>query len=303
MEQYDVVVVGLGPAGMTAAIFTTRYGLKTVVLGDGLGSAADAFRIENIPGIKSISGAEFGNALMEQVKRLGAKVEFAKVKEVKKKAKEFGVLTDFGNFEAKTVVFATGTKQRKLGIPGEEKFIGKGVSYCAICDAALFKGKTVCVVGGGDAAVTTALLVGNFSDKAYLVHRRDRLRAEPVLVKQLESGGKIEVVYNSTVEEILGKEMVEKIKVKKDREVKEVAVQGVFIQIGSDPATELAEKLGVKLDVSRHIIVDSEQRTNIPGVFAAGDCTTGSNKWEQIVVAQAEGSIAANSAYNYLKAR
>ena len=300
-ELYDVVVAGIGPAGMSAAIFAVRYGLKTIAIGKSLGKAADAYRIENIPGMKSVSGAEFAQKMMEHVKFVGGDLEFEEIENIEKKGDEFITKTKGKEFRSKTVIIASGSAQRQLGIKGEKEFTGKGVSYCATCDAALFKDKEVYVIGGGDAAAATAVLVSSFCKKVHLAHRGKALRAEPFWIRQIEESNKIDVIFNSEIKEIKGKTLMEKIVLEKDGKESEFPADGVFIQIGADPVVDFIEKLDVKLDAMKRIEVDSFQKTNVDGVFAAGDVTNNSNGWEQIIVAEAEGSIAANAAYNYLK--
>lgn len=302
-RAYDVVVVGLGPAGLTAALFCTRYGMSVIVIGDDLGRAADAYLIENIPGIKSISGAKFAENMMEQVKSFGVKIEFDTVTDVKKEGSVFHLTTKNSEFHSRTIILALGNKQRPLGVPREKEFTGKGISYCATCDAALFKDKDVFVIGGGDSATTAAILVSEFATKVRMLVRKDKLRGVQFWIDDVNRNPKIEVMFNSELKEVKGKTLVESAVVEIKGEKKEFPIEGIFVEIGSDPRVGLAEKLGVKLEKSKHIIVDSEQKTNVEGVFAAGDCTNANNNWEQIIIAEAEGSIAGNSAYNYVKAK
>jgi thioredoxin reductase (NADPH) len=191
-----------------------------------------------------------------------------------------------------------GTVRRKLNVPGEENYLGKGVSYCATCDGPLFRDKTVIVVGGSDGACITAVQLAEYAKKVYVVYRKGKLRAEPWWVSRIKKNEKIEVIYNTNVKEILGNDFVEGVKLDNNKQLK---VEGVFIEIGGVPQISLIKNLGVKADEGNYIVVDSEQRTNIRGIYAAGDITTGSNKWSQIVTAVAEGSIAARSVFYDLK--
>ena len=298
---YDVIIVGGGPAGLSAAMYARRYNMRTLVIAKDYGLAADAPAIENYPGFISISGGDLVRKFMEHAEYYGAEIEMDEVIEVRKKDNLFEVIAS-DTYYARSVIFAMGSRRRTLDIPGEAEFRGRGVSYCATCDAPLFRNRVVAVVGGSDAACVSALHLAEFASKVYQIYRRDKLRGEPINVKRVLENEKIEVIYNAVPVEIVGDMRVKGIKVRfKDGGEKLIEVDGIFVEIGSIPNSEIAKKLGVAVDEEGHIIVDSGMRTNIPGVFAAGDITTGSEKFEQIVTAVAEGALAARSAYDYVR--
>jgi len=305
-KLYDLIIIGAGAAGLTASIYASRYKIKHLVLGKVPGGMTlEAHKIENYPGYKSISGMELMQKFQEHAKNLGAKIEQTEAANIKKKNKEFEI-TDSKNrkYQTKTLILALGTKRRKLNIPGEKKLLGKGVSYCAVCDAMFYKDEVVAVIGGSDAAVMAALLLTEHAKKIYIIYRKAKLRAEPIMVEKVEADPKIEIIYSTNVLEIKGEEKVEKIVL--DREYKgnkELKLDGIFVEIGSTPAVSLAQKLGVEVDQENYIKVDTYRATNVPGVFAAGDITSGLAKLRQIVTAAAEGAVAATSVYDYLKTK
>lgn len=294
-QVYDTIILGAGPAGMTAAIYVARYRLKTLVISKDIGGVANlAHKIENWPGIVSIPGTELMQNFKKQVKALGVGIIEDKVEKISNK---FEVVTASNKrFKSKTLIFALGTVRRKLNIPGEDKFIGKGISYCVTCDGPFFKDKTVCVVGGRNAAAMASILLSEYAKKIYIIYRRGKLRADPILIEQVEKNPKIEMIYNAEVAKILGTKFVEKIILK---DGKEMPMEGVFVEIGGVPSTELAKEIGVKLDKSNFIITDANMQTNIPTVFAAGDITN--TPLPQIVTACGDGARAAYSAFDYLK--
>ncbi|MEM2121802.1 MAG: thioredoxin-disulfide reductase [Candidatus Woesearchaeota archaeon] len=299
-KEFDLIIVGAGPAGLSAGIYAARYKLRTLVIGESIGGyASDAYEVENYPGFRKISGFELMEKFRSHAEDLGVKIKQGSVVDVRKGYTLFNVKDSDNNvYKARAIIFASGTKRRNLNIPKEDDFIGKGISYCATCDAPFYKDKVVGVVGGSNAAVRSALLLSNYASKVYIIYRRDKLRAEPVLIDAVNSNPKIEVIYNSNVVELLGSEVLEGVKLDSGKELK---LDGLFIEIGGIPVVDLAKSLGVKTDEEGYIVVDSAQRTNVEGVFAAGDITTNSNKFQQIITAAAEGAIAANSVYEYLK--
>ncbi|MHA1813496.1 MAG: thioredoxin-disulfide reductase [Candidatus Thorarchaeota archaeon] len=301
-QEWDLVIIGGGPAGMTAAIYSARYGLKTLLLESAVlgGAQATSPGIENYPGFTFISGMDLADRMKEQVKKAGATIkEIAEVSSVKKSKKGFDVETRRGTFHAKAIVFATGGGHRKLKVPGEEEFTGRGVSYCATCDGPLFREKTVAVVGGGNTAVTEALYLAELTGKTYLIHRRDELRAEKALQNQIFESS-VEILWDTIVKEIRGEQVVKSLLLEnvKTKEQRELEVDGVFIALGVEPLSQLAKDLGVETNDYGEIKVDKAQRTNIPGVYAAGDVT---DTMKQIVVAAAGGAIAADSAYKFIR--
>ena len=299
-KDYDLIIVGSGPAGLSAAIYSARLGLKTLVLGETLGLASEAAIIENYPGFKKISGFELMQKILEQTVEAGAEVKIPeKVTELALEDETKKVKTEDETYTCKAVVIATGCTHRKLNVAGEEEFRGKGVSYCATCDGPLFKGKRVAVVGGGNSAAVAALYLKDLASKVFLIHRRGELRAEAILRRRiLESG--IELILDSEVKAIEGKNLVEKLVVvnKRTGEEKHVEVDGVFICVGEKPQSELAKKAGVLVDREGFIVVNRKQETNLKAVYAAGDVT---GNVRQIGVAVGEGITAAINAYLQLK--
>ncbi|MDD5086991.1 MAG: FAD-dependent oxidoreductase [Candidatus Nanoarchaeia archaeon] len=298
---YDLVIIGQGPAGLSAGIYASRYKLKTLILSEEPGgTATHAYKIENYPGFNSISGMDLMRKFREQIND-SVEIKQEKVIELKKDDL-FIVTTDKGIYKSKTIIVAAGTKRRELNIPGEHEFLGKGVSYCATCDAMFFKDKRVAVVGGNDAAAMSAMLVSEYADEVFILYRKEKIRAEPKKVEMIENNKKIKIINNTNVIEIKGNNMVESLALdNKYNESNELNVDGVFIEIGSVPSTVLTNKTGVNLDENGYIVVDEGMKTNINGFYAAGDITTGSNKFWQIITAASEGAIAAKSAYDFLK--
>ncbi len=298
---YDVIIVGGGPAGVVAGIYAARYALDTVLITkDKGGQMSEAGYVENYPGFKRILGPDLVNKFYDHLSEYKVPVVLDEVVNINRSSSDlFVVETASGNqFKTKTVILALGVIRRKLGVPGEKEFSGRGVSYCAPCDAPLYKGKVVAVVGGGDSATSAALLLADYVKKVYLIHRRNRLRAQPFYVRKLTMHPKIQLVLNSNVEEIGGTKTVEWVKIKETGE--KIRVDGVFIEIGSDPPKEFFKKIGVETDKEGYVIVGPDQSTNIPGIFAAGDCTTACNRFKQILTAAAQGAVAADSAYKYV---
>lgn len=299
---YEVAIIGAGMAGLTAAIFSLRFRLKTVVLARQSGGViTESSIVENWPGIKSIPGVSLMESVHEQAAELGADFVFDEVTGVSGEYPAFATKTAGGKtIRSRAVILASGSDRRKLGVPGEKEFSGKGVSYCATCDAFFFRGKKVAVVGGSDGAAVAAELLAKFADKVYITYRREQLRAEPIRVERLQANAKVEILTRTVVTRIEGKETVTGIVFE---DGKRIAVDGVFIEIGFIPSTKLPLQLGVALDESGFIEVDPGGRTNVTGVYAAGDVTTGSNRMRQLVTASAEGAIAAESLYEDLKSR
>ncbi len=300
---YDLIIIGAGPAGLTASIYASRYKIEHLVIGrEPGGQANEAHRVENWPGTISISGFELLQKIRSHAEELGAKIVMDSVSGIKKIDGFFEIATPANQYQAKNIILALGMEYRKLGIPGEAEFKGKGVSYCPTCDAAFFKDKTVSVIGGGNAAGSAALLLTEYASQVYLVYRGEKLKMDPAYLDKILANPKIQIIYNTNVKEIKGKEVVEKIILDRDYQRKnDLETQGVFIEIGSEPGTEIAEQAGVRLDEQGFIMVNPDQSTNIPGIYAAGDVTTGSNKMRQIITAAAEGAVAAGSVYKKLQ--
>ncbi len=297
---YDLVIIGAGPAGLGASIYASRYKLNHVVIGNEIGGqVVEASEIENWAGEVTIPGKTLMEKFQHHAHQLGAKIIQADVSTVVKKDDIFEVSTGTEKFRSKSVILALGMKARKMNVPGEDKFVGKGVSYCATCDAMFFREKDVVVVGGGNAAVTSAIHLSEFANKVSIIYR-DKYEWEPAWEEHLEKLN-IEKICCSNVAEIKGDQKVTGIVYDSADGKKELAVQGVFIEVGTTPGVTIAQNLGVALDEQSYIIVDQTQATNIENVYAAGDVTTGSNKFRQIITAVAEGAVAAGSIYRKLK--
>ncbi len=300
--MYDLIIIGAGPAGFTAAIYAARRALKTLVVSrDFGGQAIYAAQVENYPGFDLISGFELMNKTKYQAERLGAEFQSAEIKEIEKTASGFKVKDKDGHvFEARALVLAFGAVPQKLGVPGEEKFKGRGISYCATCDAPFYKNKNVAVVGGGNAALDATLLLSKFAKKIYLIHRRDEFRAEEVRVNEAKVKENVELILNSVVKEVMGDEKLSGAAVENvvTSEVQEIKVDGIFVEIGHIIESDFVRNL-IKLDEHGQIIINSKNETSLPGVFAAGDATT--VPYKQIVIAAGEGAKAALTAYSYLQ--
>ncbi len=300
-ETYDMIILGAGPAGLTAAIYACRANLKTLVLESMLsgGEITATDQLDNYPGFpEGISGAEFGERLEKQAKRFGAELNFAAVEKVELEAEIKRVFTAQGEFHGRTVLIATGTAPRTLGVPGEEKLRGRGISFCATCDGPFFREKRVAVIGGGDSAVEEALYLTRFVDKIDLIHRRENLRAIPSLQEKMFSNPKIEFHKNCVVKEFGGEQKVEKIIVENlaDSSIKELPADGAFLYVGRIPNVEFIE--GIEKDAQGFIITNEEMETALPGVFAAGDIRR--KYLRQVLTAAADGAIAAAMSIKYL---
>ncbi len=302
-ELYDVAVIGSGPAGMTAGIYASRALLRTIIFEKNAygGLMALTDKLENWPGEKSIAGYDLAEKMHAQALDLGCEFISEEVNKVEKLSeKQFSIKTASGSeFSAKTVIYAAGSVPRKAEIPGEKEFTGNGVSYCAVCDGAFYRGLKVAVLGGGDSALKEALYLTKFAGKVTIVHRRDEFRAEKITQNEVRNNPKIDFLLNSVAEKIEGKDFVEKLVVKnvKTGEISELAVDGVFIFLGYIPETKPVEDL-VKLAESGHILTDSECRTSTEGLFAAGDIRE--KLVRQVSTAVGDGAIAAVAAEHYL---
>ena len=304
MESLELIIIGAGAAGLAAGIYAARSGLKTLILEEKLagGNTADAPIIENYPGFLSISGRELAQKMLAHCKKFNVEIhEMERVTGLNLKGERKTVKTDKAVYETKTVIIASGTHYRELGVPGEKEFYGRGVSYCGVCDGPLFKGKRVLVVGGGNAAAITALYIAGLASQVKLSHRRDVLRAEESLVKALESKENVEILWNTELKEIKGKDLVEKVTLfnNKTGDTWELKIDGVFVQVGEVPNSQLAREAGVKVDEGGYIVVDVRQRTNIAGVYAAGDVTN--HPVKQVGTAVGQGITAALEAYGYIR--
>ncbi|MCW3980117.1 MAG: thioredoxin-disulfide reductase [Candidatus Bathyarchaeota archaeon] len=303
MEHWDLVVVGGGPAGLAAGIYAGRSKLKTVILEEKTpgGEAAITPLVENYPGFESITGIELVEKMVKHCEKFGAKINgLERVVSLDLDQKKKIAKTDKEEYTAAAMIAATGTHYRLLNVPGEKEFLGRGVSYCALCDGAFFKGKKVIVVGGGNSAASSAEYLSNIADKVVLVHRKDQLRAEEAYVDALKAQN-VEFVWETELKEIKGNNIVKSVTLHNNKtgELREEEVDGVFVQVGVIPNSKLFKEAGIAVDRGGYIIVNSSQKTNVPGVFSAGDVTNLPVK--QIGTAVGQGIIAATEAFGYIK--
>jgi len=303
MRDFDLVIVGAGVAGLTAALFAARYGLKVVVvdqLGVG-GQISNAEKIENFPGFpQGIGGHELGPLLHEQAQAAGAEFVLDTVDSLAIDGEQRIVQGAAEVLRARSVIISAGSALRSLGIPGEEKFLGKGVSHCASCDGPFFAGREVCVVGGGDSAVDEALVLAEHAAHITIFHRGKNLRTQRVLLDKVSATGKIEIALETTVEEIIGEDAVTAVRLRDNRTARVQNISGVFVYIGLEPNTAFLQGV-LKLDAAGHIEADILLRTSLAGVFAAGDVRK--NSVAQLAAVAGDGATAAISAWRYLKAR
>ncbi len=297
--MYDVCVVGAGPAGLGAGMYAGRLNLRTLIVGEDAGGLiATTTLVENYPGFVSIPGGKLAERLLEHAAHYGVELVEERVEDIKRGCNGFEVLTRSDRYEAKSIILATGTVHRKLPAKNAERFEGRGVYYCALCDAPLFRGRRVAVVGGGDGAAKEALLLAEYAERVFILCRDESLHAEPPNLKKVEENPKIEVVNHTNVVEILGDEVVTGVVMQRRGREERLEVEGVFVAIGGIPRSELARKLGVEVNERGEIVTDKQARTSLPGVFAAGDVTAGG--FRQAIISVAEGVTAAYSAYRYL---
>ncbi|MBT7902620.1 FAD-dependent oxidoreductase [Candidatus Woesearchaeota archaeon] len=304
-KVYDLVIMGAGAAGYTCAIYAARYKLDSVVIGKEPGGiATTAHDIENWPG-KTGSGIEIMDGFKDHVEKFKVPIIFEEIQEVMKETTSEGVevyrvQTDKTSYLGKTILIALGTKRRKLEIEGEADYEGKGVSYCATCDGFFFKDKVVGVVGAGDAAAMATQMLSEIAKKVYIIYRKDNLTTEPARAEDIHNDSKVELVPKSNVVKFYGSPMLQGVELDSGRKIE---MDGLFIEIGGIPLSNFAKALGVTVDErSDRIVVDSEMKTNVPGVFSAGDISTGSGGFNQIVIAAAEGALAARSAFKFIRA-
>ena len=297
--MYDIIIIGGGPAGLTAALYACRANKKVLVLEKETFGGQITFspKVENIPGFISLTGNEFAEKLVEQVLEQGADVESCEAIEIKDGVTKT-VVTDDGKFEGKAVIIATGAKHRMLGIDGEEKYVGEGISFCAVCDGAFYKGKTVAVVGGGNSALQEAILLSDLAEKVYVVQNLDFLTGEKKLSEQLEKLDNVEIITGVTVDSFVGETALEGIVIKhSDGEKTELKIDGLFIAIGLIPQNEMFGNV-IELDDRGYATVGENCLSKTNGIFVAGDCRT--KKIRQVTTAAADGAIAALAACDYV---
>ncbi|MCF8563852.1 thioredoxin-disulfide reductase [Alicyclobacillus tolerans] len=300
--MYDLVVIGGGPAGLSAGVYAARANLKTLIIEKGLpgGQMQNTMEVENYTGIKTILGPELSESMRAHADYLGVEIKMTDVASIDMKSQPKVVQTSDGDIEAKAVLIATGAAPRKLGVPGEDKLSGRGVSWCAVCDGAFFKNKKIAVIGGGDSAIEEGTFLTRFGESVTVIHRRDKLRAQPILQQRAFSSEKMDFIWNHTVVEIFGEKKVTGIKIKHvdTGEEQTLDMDGVFIYIGFDPMTSFITDKEI-LDAEGYVLTDDDMRTSIPGVFAAGDVRP--KGLRQIITAASDGAIAAMSAYHFIE--
>ncbi|MCO4096546.1 thioredoxin-disulfide reductase [Macrococcoides canis] len=302
IKEYDVIIVGAGPAGMTAAVYASRANLSTIMIERGMpgGQMANTADVENFPGFDLITGPDLSTKMFSHAQKFGAEYAYGDIKNITVEGED--KIVDLGDkqLKGKAVIIATGAEYKKIGVPGEAELGGRGVSYCAVCDGAFFKQKNLVVIGGGDSAVEEGVFLTKYADKVTIVHRRDALRAQKILQERAFKNDKIDFIWNSTLKSINEKEGKVGSVTLIDNEGKETDVEtdGVFVYIGMQPLTKPFQHLGITDEVG-YIITNEEMETNIPGIFAAGDVRQ--KKLRQIVTATGDGSIAAQNAQHYIE--
>ena len=307
-DSYDFIILGAGGSGLAATMYGSRLGLKTLCLGTTHGTElpvggviTTTDTVENYPGFIKLTGTELAKKIEDhaRVNKL-ATIKEEKAISIKKHKDCFKVKTEKGEYTGKTILFATGTKWRKLDVPGHDEFMNKGVAYCALCDAPLFKGKITALVGGSDSAAKDALVLSEHAKKVYIIYRGEQIRPEPINLERIKAKNNIEIINNTNVTEIKGTQFVESVVLDKPyKGSKFLDLQGLFVAIGHIPLSDLAKELGVKLDKKKEIILNHKtSETNIAGVFAAGDVAD--KPFKQLITGVAEGCTAAHSAYEYI---
>lgn len=300
---YDVIIIGAGPAGMTAAVYTSRANLSTLMVERGVpgGQMVNTADIENYPGFDNILGPDLSNKMFEHARKFGAEYAYGDIKEIIDGKEYKTVVAGNKEYKARAVIIATGAEYRKLGVPGEAEFAGQGVSYCAVCDGAFFKNRELVVVGGGESAVEEGMFLTRFASKVTIVHRRDELRAQKILQERAFANEKIDFIWSHTVKEIHGengKVTAVTLVSTKTGEERIFKTDGVFVYIGMDPLTKPFQNLGITNE-NGYIVTNENMETSVPGIFAAGDVRE--KQLRQIVTATGDGSIAAQSAQTYIE--
>lgn len=299
---YDVIIIGAGPAGMTAAVYASRANLSVLMLERGVpgGQMVNTEDIENYPGYAMINGAELSTKMFEHSQKFGAEYAYGNITDVKVQDNHKHIITDSGEFIAKSIIIATGAEHKSLGVPGEDTLSGRGVSYCAVCDGAFFRGKEVVVVGGGDSAVEEALYLSKIVDKVTIIHRRDTFRAQKILQDRVFAQNNIDIIWNTVVTEIKGDSVVSEVALENTQtgEQSTLSTNGIFIYVGMQPMTSAFSALGI-LNEAGYIVTDDNMRTAVPGILAAGDVRE--KLLRQIVTATSDGALAAQYAQQYIE--
>jgi thioredoxin reductase (NADPH) len=304
MENWDIIIIGAGSAGLAAGIYAVRSGLKTLILDEKLagGTISDAPTVVNYPGFAEISGGELAEKMTSHCRKLGATIhDLEPVTELELMGEKKIVKTSRATYEAKAVIFSTGSHYREIGVKGEKEFRGKGVSYCGVCDGPFFKGKKVLIVGGGNSACITTLYLSGIASQVTVTHRRQAFRAEESLVTDIASKGNVNILWNTEIQEIKGDRQVKAVILKNNltQQITELPVDAVFVQVGEAPNSQIAKASGIEIDEHGYIKVDMRQQASIPGVFAAGDVTDQPVK--QVGTAVGQGITAALEAYSFIR--
>ena len=302
-NKYSLIIIGAGPAGLTASIYASRFKVDNLIIGQALGGLVfEAHKICNYPSETEITGFELVNKMQEHAKKFGTSIIIDKVVGVDKvDNNEFKITTQSNKeFYAQTILLATGTEHRKMNLPNENKFLGKGVSYCATCDAMFYRDKTVAVIGGSDSANTTSLYLAEVAQKVYQIYRGEKLRGEAVWIEQIKNNKKIEVIYQTQVKGLVGDEKLKSIILDKPyKSNSTIKLDGLFVEIGTVPQKVLIKDLSLKTDERDYVIVGQDQKTSQVGVWAAGDITNSSNNFRQIITACSEGAIATENIFKF----
>ena len=304
MENWELIIIGAGAAGLAAGIYGARSGLKTLIIDQNLagGTTSDAPLVENYPGFSQISGGELAEKMVTHCKKVGVIIrEIEPVTDLTLSDEKKIVKTSRTEYEAKAVIVATGSHYREIGVKGEKEFHGKGVSYCGVCDGPFFKGKRVLVIGGGNSAATTTLYLSGIAAEVVVTHRRDAFRAEEALVNDISSKKNVQIFWNTEVQEIKGEKVVSKVVLyhNKKGETKEIPIDAVFVQVGEAPNSHIVRDVGIQVDEAGYIKTDVFQRTSVAGVYAAGDVTD--HPVKQVGTAVGQGITAALEAYSYIR--
>ncbi len=292
--KYDVIIIGAGPAGLSAGIFTARAGLKTLCiekLGVG-GQASIAVEISNYPGMGKISGFDLGQKMAEDATNCGVQIEYETVQKLSQTKTGFLIKTKHNNYTAKKVILACGAKVRNLGIESEQNYIGRGVSYCASCDGAFFKNKTVAVIGGGNTAIGDCLYLSRLAKKVYLIHRREVFTANKLDFEKVKSLKNVEIITNTTVKELQGENQLQTVVINQNKTTKKLEIAGLFVAVGYEPDLSFVD-INIKKDKFGYVLVDENKQTSVKYLYACGDII--SKKFKQIITAAADGAMAGNS--------
>ena len=297
--MYDVIILGAGVSGLSAAVYCGRFNLKTIVIGESGGAIALSSEVTNFPGYESIPGIELADRIKKHALAYGAELIEGKADKIEKDGKFLKFFFGKKSYEAKAAIVATGTDWRKLNVPGEKQYTNKGVHYCALCDGALYKNKVISVVGGSDSAAKEALMLSQFGKKVYIIYRGDKIRADPKNCSLIEANKKVEIIIKTNVVGIKGEKFVKSVVL--DRPYKGstyLMLDAIFVDIGREPVSHIVRDIGVNVNEKNEIMVDSDGKTNVKGVFACGDVIN--SRFKQAVTAVAQGVVAAYSAYQYI---